>query len=290
MSRWRIDAIVLLIIAIAPARGADEPAGSVTRDDRQQRLAFMRRTLADFTFQIDGDPPLPLTLPDAPVLAYTNPVRSREGSGATYFLAREGRPLAAATISIRPQGKVVREFTLLGDEPIVARRKGELEWTPRNNGVSFAPLEGANDPVESAALRLAQMRRLAQRFRLRVLRENALEARLLTQPLLRYTNPHATSRDGAVFAFVEATDPEVFLLLEVRADEAHPKGRWQFSLARMTSQPIEVYLDDRRIWAVPGYYRAPRSRDDSYRESLEGLYSSEGKMIHRSVRLWIVSL
>ena len=120
------------------------------------------------------------------------------------------------------------------------------------------------------------MRRLAQRFRLHVLRENPLEARLLTQPLLRYANPQARSRDGAVFAFVEATDPEVFLVLEVRPDDAHPRGRWQFSLAKMTSQPIEVHLDDRLIWAVPSYYRAPRSRDDSYVESFDGLYTAEG--------------
>ena len=105
---------------------------------------------------------------------------------------------------------------------------------------------------------------------------NPLEARLLTQPLLRYANPQARGRDGAVFAFVEATDPEVFLLLDVRPDDAHPKGRWQFSLAKMTSQPIEVHLDDRLIWAVPGYYRAPRSRDDSYLESFDGVYTAEG--------------
>ena len=141
---------------------------------------------------------------------------------------------------------------------------------------TFTPLEGAIAPVESAALRLAQMRRLAQRFRLRVLRANPLEARLLTQPLLRYVNPDAGSRDGAVFAFVEATDPEVFLMLEVRPDDAHPKGRWQFSLARMTSQPIEVHLDDRLIWAVPSYYRTPKSQDDPYVESHDGIYNPEG--------------
>ena len=106
MSQRRIDAILLLIVAIAPARAADEPEATLTREERQQRLVFMRKNLAEFTFEIDRDPPLPLTLPDEPVLAYTNPVRSKQGSGATFFLLREGRPLAAATVSIRPQGKV----------------------------------------------------------------------------------------------------------------------------------------------------------------------------------------
>jgi hypothetical protein len=182
--------------------------------------------------------------------------------------------MAAATVSIRPQGRVFHEFTLLGDEPIAARRRRAVEWSPRRNGRSFAPIEDAEVPAASAALRLVQMRRLAQRFRLRVLRENPIEARLLTQPLSRYVNPDAKSQDGAVFAFVEATDPEAFLMLEARADDAHPKGRWQFSLASMTSQPIEVHLDDRLIWAVPGYYRQPRSPDDPYLESYDAIYSS----------------
>ena len=265
----------VITVGVAGLGWADEPKGGLTREERQQRLAFMRKTLAEFTFEVDRDPPLPLALPEEPVLHYTNPVRSEVG-GATFFLLRQDRPMAAASISIRPMGRVFHEFTLLGDEPVVARRQGEVDWSPRKNGLSFTPIEGADAPAASAALRLAQMRRLSQRFKLRVLRANPFEARLLTQPLRRYANPDNRSPDGAVFAFVEATDPEVFLLLEVRPDNAHPSGRWQYSLARMTSQPIEAHLDDRLIWAVPGYYQSPSAPNDSYVESYDGLYNAEG--------------
>jgi hypothetical protein len=272
MAHRLIGAIVFLSIALAPAAADDEPAASLTREERQQRLAFMRKLLAEFAFETDRDPPIALTVPEEPVLQFTNPVRSEVG-GATFFLLCQGRPMVAAAVSIRPQGRVFHEFTLLGDEPIVARRRGEVEWSPRTNGRPFVPLDGADVPAASAALRLAQMRGLAQRFRVRVLRANPLEARLLTQPLSRYANSAANSRDGAVFAFVEATDPEVFLMLEARPDDARSQGRWHFSLARMTSQPIEVQLDNRVIWAVPGYYRAPRARDDPYVESYDTAYT-----------------
>jgi hypothetical protein len=257
MSHWPMGMIVLVDIWVAPAIAADEPKGTLTRDERQQRLAFLNKTLADYVFEVDRDPPLSLTSPQEPVLAFTNPVRSEVG-GATFFLLRQRRPMAAASISIRPQGRVVHEFTLLGDEPIAARRQGKVAWSPRKNGRSFASIEGVEAPAASAALRLAQMRSLARQFRVRVLRANPFEARLLPQPLSRYANPDAKSQDGAVFAFVEVTDPEVFLMLEARAEDAHPKGHWLFSLARMTSQPIEVHQDDRLIWAVAGYYRNPR--------------------------------
>jgi hypothetical protein len=272
MSRFAIGALVFLIIAASPAKAADEPDRGL---GRQERLTFMRKTLAEFTFGVERDPASPLTLPQEPVLQFTNPVRSEVG-GATFFLLRQGRPMVAASVSIRPQGRVFHEFTLLGDEPITARRQGAVEWSPRKNGRSFVAIESAEVPAASAALRLTQMRRLAQRFRLHVLRANPVEARLLTQPLARYVNPDAKSQDGAVFAFVEATDPEAFLMVEARADGAHPKGRWQFSLASMTSQPIEVHLDDQRIWAVPGYYRQPRSPNDPYLESYDAVYTPRG--------------
>jgi hypothetical protein len=267
-----MGAVVSLVIGFTLAGAAEEPRGRLANEERQQRLAFMRNTLAEFTFEVERDPPLPITLPEEPVLTFTNPVRSEVG-GATFFLLRQGRPVAAGAVSIRPQGRVFHEFTLLGDEPIVSRRRGAVEWSPRKNGRPFAPIEGADIPAASAALRLTQMRRLAQRFRLRVLRANPIETRLLTQPLARYVNPDAKSQDGAVFAFVEATDPEVFLMREARPDDLHPKGRWQFSLAKMTSQPIEVDLDNQRIWSVPGYYRRPRSQDDPYIEAYDTIYS-----------------
>lgn len=276
MSLWRMGGVGLLIVAVAPAGAADEPEGGITRNERQDRLAFLRKTLAEFTFELDRDPPLPLTLPEGPALNYTNPVRSPTGGGATFLLLREGRPMAAASVSIRDEGSLFHEFTLLGDEPVVARRGGVAAWTPRKNGLSFSPLEGADAPADSAVLRLAQMRTLAQRFRIRVLRADPFEARLLPQPLLRYANPDARSPDGAVFTFVEATDPEAFLLLEVRPDDSHRAGRWYFSLAKMTSRPIEVHLDGRPIWAVPGYWRNPRSPSDSFLEAYDGRYTAGG--------------
>jgi hypothetical protein len=273
MFQGRIAAIGLLILAVGPAGTAEEPEGGLTREERQRRLAFMRTMLAEFRFELDRDPPLPLALPEEPALHYTNPVRDAKAGGATFFLLRDGRPLAAASVSIRAEGQIFHEFTALGDEPIVARREGLVDWTPRKNGRSFSPLDGAEAPTGSAVLRLAQMRKLSQRFRLRVLRDVPFEARLLPQPLLRYTHAEAGSPDGAVFAFVEATDPEAFLLLEARPDDAHPNGRWHFSLAKMTSRPIEVLLDDRPIWAVPGYWRNPTSPDDPYLESSDGIYT-----------------
>jgi hypothetical protein len=53
--------------------------------------------------------------------------------------------------------------------------------------------------------------------------------RLLAKPLLSYHE--RPERDGAIFAFVQDTDPEVLLILENRA---HGDGtRWEFAIAPM---------------------------------------------------------
>ena len=47
--------------------------------------------------------------------------------------------------------------------------------------------------------------------------ENSIwKFRLAPQPLLRYRDPDALEREGAVFAFAMDTDPEVLLLIENR--------------------------------------------------------------------------
>jgi len=54
--------------------------------------------------------------------------------------------------------------------------------------------------------------------------------------------------DGTLFVFAEATDPEVFLLLESRP----VKGalEWQYGLARMVSVRVQVSYAEKPIWEV----------------------------------------
>ena len=70
--------------------------------------------------------------------------------------------------------------------------------------------------------------------------------RLLTQPVYR---SESTDRDGALFAFVEGTDPEVFLLIEARAGD---KGQtWHYALARMNSVEFRVAHRGHEVWSAP---------------------------------------
>ena len=95
-------------------------------------------------------------------------------------------------------------------------------------------------PAATAAERLRQIRDLAREFRASVDLENGgTELRRLSQPLFRYQS----KSDGAVFAFVLATDPEALLLIDERSGEGGPA--WHYAFARMSNHSLAAKRRDR---------------------------------------------
>lgn len=271
---------VALIAWVALASGliaADDPTPDDAKVERQRRLDFMKAKLGEFKLEVVGPPSVPLVLAPEPALRWTNPVRGVDGDGATFFWMEGARPVAVATISIRAGGKVFREFALIGDRPVEARRGGNVVWSPRKNSLPFGPLLDAPAPAKAPAQRLSQLRTMARRFRVDLIKGKPVEGRLLPQPLVRYAAPEAGVIDGAVFAFAEATDPEALLILEARRDPDHPEGRWFFSVARMTSPQAEIRLGESLVWTGLPYWSNPRSRDDPYSEAYLGLFEGPGE-------------
>lgn len=144
----------------------------------------------------------------------------------------------------------IHEFQSLSAESMRFEYDGRAVWTPGKTGVAFKPLAGAPVPAKSSNGRLVQMRQLARRFSIKDDFEGASQdkLRLMTTPLLRYSSKSAT--DGALFTFAHGTDPELLVMLEVRAageDKAgglarrlgphdclrdHGRARWQRVLER----------------------------------------------------------
>jgi hypothetical protein len=54
--------------------------------------------------------------------------------------------------------------------------------------------------------------------------------------------------DGALFAFVQGTDPEVILSLE--AHRAAGDSKWQYALTRRSMVALEARLDGNPIWSA----------------------------------------
>src|SRR5262245_55966423 len=95
------------------------------------------------------------------------------------------------------------------------------------------------------------MRDLARQFSGEILRVAATDERhqmrLLPRPLYRYPEGVPGIVDGAVFGFTgTGTNPDLLFVLELPTDSG-----WQFGLAGMTAEGLNVRLKDQIVWRLP---------------------------------------
>ena len=178
----------------------------------------------------------------------------------TLLYVFEGRPLAAACL-YPWEKRLIHDFEAISRGQIVARQGGQVVWQPQVSGVNFAKIPDAPPPADTPAQRLRQMKSLAAQFQSAMLGWKAdstdrEELRLLTKPLYRYEPKGGNVIDGAVFAFVMGTDPELLLLIEAVTTGEH--SAWEFAFARRTSGELEGRHNDKVVWHVN---RFPATRD-----------------------------
>ena len=139
----------------------------------------------------------------------------------------------------------------------MGERNGQRVWYPQQPGVTFHSVPDAPVPANTAKARIRQMKAFTRRFSAVPVGWNPSAnqpLRLLPRELYRYESQDPNLLDGAIFAFVEGTDPEALLLLEaVRVELAFV---WQYALARRTSGAVEVQYQGKTVWKTVVYHPA----------------------------------
>jgi hypothetical protein len=257
---------VLLLTALGqggePARvlAQDAPARpAVARDDKskdsaagtQPDLEKLKQTAASYRVVADDKVPKTMVLVAEPVLHWTNPLRQTH-DGAVFIWVADGRPEVVASLyRYKTNGTTFEdhEFQSLATTGLTATRNGQQVWAPRTAGITLAPIPGAPKPASTPAERLRQMRALAHEFHAFFdVPGDRSELRLLSRPLYRYEVNRPDLKDGALFAFVVATDPEVLLVIEARP--AGGASVWHYGLARMSMVNMRAQHKDRHVWSV----------------------------------------
>lgn len=188
----------------------------------------------------------------ASLLRWSNPSIGRV-YGDTFVWTQAGRPRAIVSIYkwCHPYQDLTLEFCSLSDRPIAARRESlTFDWRTEEAGISWRTFNGAEAPLKSRTQRQLQMKRLADRFQMKL--EDARNddqaepqsLRLLSRPLYRYPES-AGDVDGAIFGYVLATDPECIVVIEAQGDQ------WKYAVARMNSDPLAVSLDAKVVHTFP---------------------------------------
>lgn len=237
-------AATLALGVLSDRAGASEDAEPAPDVATEQRLAteLARRELARLTLRTAGDSGAAFEATPESLLKWSNPDAGRV-YGDVYVWTDQGRPAAAASIYrwYSPYQSLTIEFCSLSTGSITAVRDGEVVWRPTDPGIQWRDLPGPEVPAASRPARLTQMKRIANRFDAKLNDSRTDQAavdkvlRLLSRPVFRYGE--VASADGAMFAFVVGTDPELLLLVE--AD----KQGWQYALSRINRDALSVTFD-----------------------------------------------
>jgi hypothetical protein len=243
--------VTLLALALAADPTDADRALETTRRDEVAKLAPAK---AKHVEMLIGESTEKAELRAEPLLRWSNPTAGSV-HGEVFLWTDHKRPAAIASIYrwYHPFKDCTFEVVSTSTLPVAGREGNKNLWEAKESGIQWKPLEGAPPPAKSGTSRLNQMRQLARRFSARLVDKRTgdeavdRELRLLNQPVYRYESPEAEVIDGGLFALVETTDPEVWVLLE--AIEHNEKTIWQYGLARMNADACEVRLDDKPVEA-----------------------------------------
>ena len=264
------------LIQSAQCRAADGESAKETSARNRKINEIMEASVNWYELLPNAGASTPLTPQVA--IRWINASRGRDAQDFILLWVHDGRPVAAA--SVFPFGRdLCHELCSLSREAgLAARDRNGPVWAPESAGVKFHDTPDAPAPAGTLTLRLAQMKSMAARFTATLTgwkdEESDREVlRLLPRPLYRYdikaaAATHPDLRDGAMFAFVQGTDPEVLLLIEEVMLEDRP--RWQYAFASATSGALE------RAWENNwfGRSRDPRTkRHEPIRKSQSGVHS-----------------
>jgi len=230
-----------------PEKPAPVPA------DQNERIEFFVSRLKDLRLHPLDEPKRNFSLIETPLYRFDNPVSSI-ADGFMFIWSDRGRPVAAMKSYYNgPNRSWGRTFVSLSQEALVLQSGGQKLWTPPPAPVQFAPLKGAPRPAERPSLRLAQMRKLAERFQVvdnwGLKDPTDWQLRLLTTPLHRYEAPQENVVDGALFGYVLTSSPEAVVLLEARNTDG--ELAWHYMVSRLTRFAISFSLDDQKIAEYP---------------------------------------
>jgi hypothetical protein len=240
-----------MLSAIAANAATETPhqGDDAAREDFQK---YAKETSARYEIRSRSNADRKFALIEESILRWTNPVGGRQAHGEVFLWTDRGRPAAVLSLYQVTEAGVVHEhheFCSLSLEGLIGRRSGQPAWSPADAGVELKAFPEGPTVQDSERLRLVQMRRLAEQLRADKTTRDGVkrELRLLPKPVYRYESSNPDILDGALFSFVEATDPEVFLLIEARS-KGKDEHEWRYGLGRMNSVRLRVLRGEQMLW------------------------------------------
>ncbi len=232
-------AVSILVISFQWAHGQDTSAPDSEALQRVRKYQLL---------EIEGDDEIPLEFGNQSVLNWSNPVFGTTGGG--FFLWTRDRRVAAVMKTYQTKnGRWFEQVRSFSNRPIVARQTPDAApfWSPPAAG-EMKRLEDSPTPASTATARLVQMKALHRSFSVSgQLASGRQELRPLPRHLYRYNSEEWI--DGALFAYVQGTGPDMLLILEARmlGDTPH----WYYALGSIGIFEVKVQRGGVTVWTEP---------------------------------------
>ena len=252
-----ILACMLICLFFSGARVRAQ-AAQAAKDDTKAIKSMVEDSIG--WYQVFADASAPEAMTPHPVLRWRNATRgTQETEGVFVLWVNKGRPEASA--SIFPfEGVLHHEFVSLS-RVRNCRHGRTVGWSghPRARESSSKTYLKLPAPAETPAARLRQLKSAAGRFKVSLTgwrgdKPDREELRMLPTVIYREEVSEASRADpswidGGVFAFVQGTDPEAILVLEVVRDR-NGRPLWRYGFSRATSSGLLARLDKTVVWVV----------------------------------------
>ncbi|MEM9588035.1 MAG: hypothetical protein AAGA03_12210 [Planctomycetota bacterium] len=207
---------------------------------------------------------------ETPMLSWDNPIRIGRTEGDFFVWLHNDRPALVGTVfsydwpsRSRTNRSISLEFH--GVSNVATRVSyGQRElWKLPEDGISSIPLD-VPKPRERRIQRRIQMRQIASRIQAETTyRNETQQLRLMPNPVYRFDLPESGSADGlvldgAIFAMVTGTDPELLLVVEaLRTSPSSKAYEWQLKPVRFTDLPLKLTLPSNDTLEMPSRFDDP---------------------------------
>jgi hypothetical protein len=248
-----MHSVLILAALVWGQTAADGPA-----KEKPYWLDAAKEHLADCKVFPTGHPDEAYVAHGEPVFHHIQNTRAKSVGSVFLFLEPSGRPAAVGDVFLFPRPKtheLYNEWHSLASVPITVKWSGGTLMEAREAGLAWSAIPKAEALAAARAARERQARDLARRFTANLINKmnDKYELRLLTPPLFRY---HADEKladtadfaSGAMFAFCQETDPEIFLFIEARRTDGGMQ--WMFAAAEFSNLNLFLQLDGAAVWSA----------------------------------------
>lgn len=260
-------ALLVCLTGLLPAQENDrtEPEVSIDGEVAEADAEFQVLTerIPRYVISTDDETSAEFVFHEDPLQRWSNPLR-RTKDACTFLWTHQGRPAIVVAAYWTSDTVFWHEFQTLHPKPLATEVDGNVFWTPQRAGVVLKPYPVPQRVSSKRPVRLAQMRSIASSFKasLGTPQKPKFALRLLRHPLYRYP-PTVEAEgvvDGALFAYVAATDPDTFILIEARQAKDQDAS-WHVGFARMAMSGQFVRHDTDVFWQVRGSQHWKRSNN-----------------------------